>query len=576
MSFIDFDIDKCEECYKCLRTCPTKSISFNSHRRYIIEESCIKCGLCQMGCSSGALSIHLDIDIVRALVKKSGNVIVSLAPSFAGSFNMHHPNQMATALKKLGFSKVEETARGAEIVSMDYERIISEGTAPNLITSCCPSSNTLIEHYYPDAISQVIPVISPMIAHGYDIKSRYPEDSKIVFIGPCLAKKAEAMDYDDSIDYVITFRELEKWLEDENVDLKNLHGSSFDTPSTQRGKAYPLGGSLWRKDLKTRINPKYKYIHVDGIEACMDFLKSVESNEINGFCAELNICAGSCMNGPDIPKTAPGFYKRVSNLNKYIQRTSDNRKQEYYEVPIIIKNDYLFHTFTSKPSNQKFVSQEEIDEVLNEMGKITERDRIDCGACGYSTCYEKAVAVSRGYSDIHMCMDYLRKKAEGLQSIIFETSPNAICILDNDYCFVEINPSFRKFFNSDSIKIDYLPLTALVNHPLLAHAICSRQDLISKKIELEDTKQTFIVNLVQILEGRNHIAIFTDITEAQKTREEMERVKAETLLTCQEVIENQMRVAQEIASILGETTADTKIGLNKLKKLVLAESGDKN
>lgn len=576
MTFIEFDIDKCEECYKCLRVCPTKSISFNSHKRYIIEESCIKCGLCQMECSSGALSIHLDIDIVRSLVKNGNTAVVSLAPSFAGSFMMNHPNQMATALKELGFERIEETARGAEIVSLEYERIISAGNAPNLITSCCPSSNTLIEHYYPDAINQVIPVVSPMIAHGYDMKRRYSNDVKVVFIGPCLAKKAEAMDYENSIDYVITFRELEKWLEEENIDLKNLPKSAFDTPSTQRGKAYPLGGSLWRKDLKTRINPKYKYIHVDGIDACKDFLNSVESKEINGFCAELNICAGSCMNGPDMPDTSPGFYKRVSNLNNYIQRTRETQKQEFFDVPIMVDTKDLLHTFTAKPTREKPVTQEQIDKVLHDMGKLTERDRLDCGACGYPTCYEKAVAVSRGYSHIHMCMDYLRKKAEGLQSIIFETSPNGICILDSDYFFLEINPSFNRLFNKDFIDVEHLPITALVSHPLIDNAIRTGQDLKSRKLELEGSKQTFIVNLVRILEGRNHIAIFTDITEAEKTREEMERMKAETLHTCQEVIENQMRVAQEIASLLGETTADTKVGLNKLKKLVLSESGDKN
>lgn len=574
MKFIEFDVKKCDECYKCLRVCPTKAISFTKHSRYIINDLCIKCGLCQMQCDTGALSIHLDIQTVQAFIKSGKKVIASLAPSFAGAFQMNHPTQMATALKQLGFFKIEETARGAEIVSREYENIMAEGLSQNLITSCCPSSNTLIEHYYSEATDQVIPIVSPMVAHGYDIKKRYPEDIYVVFIGPCLAKKAEAVDFQNSIDAVITFKELEAWLDQEKIHLEGLVPSSFDTPATKRGKAYPLGGSLWKKDLKTRVNPKYTYIHVDGIDACKSFLESVSKGEISGFCAELNICAGSCLNGPDMPKCAPGLYKRMNLITQYVETSLSVPNEVFEATPISLDTEDLTHHFHYKGTALNQVNDDAVFGVLLEMGKYTLQDQLNCGACGYSTCYEKAVAVSKGHSDIHMCMDTLKKKAEGLQSIIFDTSPNAICILDNELRIQEVNPAFHKLFNSSRIKLNHWPITALVEHPIMEEILTCNCDHVSKKINLDSIDRTFFANVIKIFDGKNYVGIFTDVTETEKNRLEMERVKRETLSTCQEVIEHQMRVAQEIASLLGETTAETKLGLNKLKKLVLSDGGD--
>ncbi len=573
MKFIEFDAQKCDACFKCLRVCPTKAISFTKHSRTIIDDQCIKCGLCHMQCENGALTIKLDIHTVKSLVKSGKKVVASVAPSFAGAFKLTSPLQMATALKKIGFFAVEETARGAEIVSLEYEKVIAAGKKPNLITSCCPASNTLIEHYYAEAVEQVIPVVSPMIAHGYDIKSRYGSTTHTVFIGPCLAKKAEAVSYTGSIDAVITFRELEKWFMEEKVVLSELEAQPFETPSTKRGKAYPLGGSLWKKDLNTRINPDYKYIHVDGIEACTDFLKSITSGDITGFCAELNICPHSCINGPDMPVQAPKLYKRLSLLNAYVEQGTNAPTEIDDILPSTLTAGQLKHTFIAKASCLPMVNDDSVYEVLVEMGKYTKQDQLNCGACGYDTCYDKAIAVSKGYSDINMCMDTLRKKAESMQSIIFDTSPNAICILDADLRILEVNPAFNRLFNASKIKLTYWPIAALIDDAIIDDIKLPESEHLSKKMSVESIDKTFIANVIKIFDGKNYVGIFTDITDSEKNRRELERVKLETLTTCQEVIDHQMRVAQEIASLLGETTAETKIGLNKLKKLVLSEGG---
>lgn len=570
MKFIEFDHNKCDECFKCLRVCPTKAISFTKHHRKIIDDLCIKCGLCQMHCAPGALKIHLDLSAVKRALHQGKKVVASIAPSFAGAFELNHSGQMASVLKILGFYAVEETARGAEIISLEYEKVISANTHKNIITSCCPSSNYLIEHYYGEAIASVIPVISPMLAHGFDIKARYGDDTFVVFIGPCLAKKAEAIEISGSIDAVITFRELTSWIQEEQIDLYGLSNQNFDTPVSKRGRAYPLGGSLWREDLKTRIDPNYKYIHIDGIEACKTFLQAVEADEISGYCAELNICSGSCLNGPDMPHDAPNLYKRMSLITKHVETPPENSQAE----PYLLNPTVLVRSFYKRRDDAPAINDLEISEILLKMDKYTLKDQLNCGACGYTTCYEKAIAISRGHSDINMCLDTLRKKAESLQSIIFENSPNAICILDDDFRIQEVNPSFNHLFNASKIKLTHWPIMALIEDPIFDDIKNPVVEHISKKITLSSISRTFYSNMVKLNGGRIYVGIFTDITAYENSKEEFERVKEETLVTCQTVIDRQMRIAQEIASLLGETTAETKVGLNKLKKLVLTNGGE--
>lgn len=266
MRFLEFDKSKCDDCFKCLRACPTNAISFVGDKRDIIDELCIKCGLCQSHCTPGALKIHNDVPLVKKQIKQGRKVIASIAPSYVGVFNLSHPHQMVTALKKLGFYKVEETAFGAEIISRLYEEEISKSKNKNIITSCCPSSNYLIERYYPELISDIIPVVSPMIAHGKIIKEIEEDNPYVVFIGPCLAKKAEAEDVSGSIDSVITFSELDEWLKKENINFHALSPQNFDRISSSRGQAYPLGGSLFKSDLKTRFNDEFRYMKVEGID----------------------------------------------------------------------------------------------------------------------------------------------------------------------------------------------------------------------------------------------------------------------------------------------------------------------
>lgn len=556
MKFIEFHDSKCDECFKCLRYCPTKAISFTHDKRYIVDDLCIKCGQCLIHCKTGALVIHKDEHLIKRFLAGKDKVAVSLAPSYAGVFQMDHPRQMVSALRKLGFDYIEETARGAEIISRYYDEVIDTHDMKNIITSCCPSGMYLLQHNYGKITDQAIPVVSPMIAHGRDMKVRYGP-VKTVFIGPCIAKKAEASESPDAIDAVITFRELEAWLEEENIIISQLDLSDFDAVASKRGRAFPIGGDLKHAD------SSYHLMHLEGIEACNSFLEAVENDEIQNFCAELNICQGGCLNGPEIPLQAPNQFKRRDKLIAHVMKVEDH---DLEVTDIELTKQFKDMTYVNQT-----VDENKVYNVLMDMGKYSESDQLDCGACGYSSCFDKAVAVVKGHSDIDMCMERLKHKVESLQSIIFDNSPNAICILDLEQRIKDINPSFNKLFNEDKIKLDGWPIHAVIGSDIFDKLRLPDLDHISQKQYLESVDKTFVMNLIKLHAGNTYVGIFTDITYEEHSKEEMMKMKSRTLDTVQEVISKQMRVAQEIASLLGETTAETKIGLNKLRDIVLGE-----
>lgn len=574
MSFIDFDKEKCDECYKCLRNCPTKAIAFMGDRREIINELCIKCGKCQVICPQGALQIARDIDKVKEALRSNKRVVVSLAPSFASAFSMDDPSQVVTALKYLGFTHVEETAIGAEVVSQAYEHFIENGDQKNLITTSCPSANYLVEQYYPESIPYMLPLVSPMIAHGKLLKERF-SDAYVVFIGPCMAKKVEAEGFQHRgvIDAVITFDELHDWFCESHVNLKDLTPTPFDHISTKRGCAYPLGGSLFKSDFRTRINHQYKYVRVDGINECNDILKAMKKGALDHYCIEINICNGSCINGPGMPEDGTCHFEREMRLHQYVdtkKTLKEARKKNRFEFEHLD----LAKTFEAKNICYDIASEEDLQQALIRMGKYTKQDQLNCGACGYDTCREKARAVVMGISDGQMCMPYLRQKAESMQSVIFDSTPNSIVILDQDLMIRDVNPAFDRSFNPEGSPVKNFPIAAFLDEELFASVASTGKNILGQRVQFPSIHKTFIVNIVRLDNEKLILGILADITQAEKNQIELMRVKRETVVACQEVIEKQMRVAQEIASLLGETTAETKVNLNRLKDIVLSDEGD--
>lgn len=566
MNFINFSKDKCNDCYKCIRTCSTKAISVLGDREEIDQDRCISCGECYVICEKDALSIKDKVEDVKQALASNKKVVVSLAPSFPGAFSFEKGEQMVAALKKLGVYAVEETAIGADLVIGAYEEYTKTSNLENLISTCCPSSNYLIEKYYPELIKYMIPIASPMIVHGKLLRKKYGSDVYVVFIGPCIAKKVEATEYEGVIDSVLTFVELKQWFENKEMNLNEMPLESFDGRANHKGQEIPCGIAL-----SADKNRKYEKMVVSGIERCKEILESLRKGDIDGIFLEVLSCAGGCIDGTGMPKDSTNYYVRSKRIKDYIK---NSEKPVISSENIPLKSDETTKSLPVQQVHHHNSTEEEVNEVLKSMGKVKKDDILNCNACGYGTCTELAESILRGTSHVNMCLPFMREKAESLKNVIFDNSPNSIFMLGFDLTVKEFNPSSEKIFNIKAQDIKGKRIAKIISEDIFKQVLETKISVIGKRIEYAKYGVILIANIIYLEKESILLVIMFDVTTAEKNKQELIRVKENTLNVAQAVIDKQMRVAQEIAGLLGETTAETKVALTRLKNIVIEERGD--
>ena len=551
--YLDFKEAKCKNCYKCLKTCPVKAIRIENNQAKIIEERCILCGHCTLECPQNAKMVHSDVDYVLSLLRKD-KVIASVAPSFITNYNLKSFKAFDGALRKLGFEFSQETARGAKDVTDKYSEILDKGEYRNLITSCCPAINTMIELYYPEALKYLAPVDSPVIAHAKMLKSEYP-DHKIVFIGPCLAKKKECHD-SGIIDAVLTFEELELLFKENNIDF--IEEDINEDEVYNKARFYPINRGIIKSFDK--LNDKYVYISVDGIYRAIKAIEEIQNLE-NVFL-EINACESSCIGGPC--RVNHDYITANAKLRDYVNSRKE-KKDNVVEVNID-------HEYTNKYINDE-VDEDKIIEILNKTGKYKPEDELNCGACGYNSCRQKAWAVAKGYADINMCLPYMRGKAENLSFEMMKSSPYGIIVIDNNSLISDINKKAKDLLKISLINKNEESIMSYLADPGIMESIVNKNNILEKRINIDE--ETYVdYSLTYIGEQDVFIMVMKDITSRINYLKEIEKVKDDTLAVTDEVVKKQMRVAQQIASLLGETTAETKVALNNLKKYLKEEDDE--
>ena len=559
MGILQFKKANCKNCYKCVRNCPVKAIRVIDHQAQIVEEDCILCGRCTVVCPQNAKEDIGCLSQVRQIIAQGKEVVAAVAPSFTAYFNGCDWQVFAAAMKQLGFSQVFETAEGAFLVKSEYERLLQSGTDGPVISTCCSTVNQYVQKYLPAAIPFMAPVVTPLRAVTRLIRQRCP-GATVVFLSPCISKKTETVSLGcgDGPDFDLTFDELDDWLRENNITL----GRSKISSPTKLSRMFPVTGGIVRTMTK---EPGWRYLAVDGMEDCIAALQDAVDGKLKHCFIELSACEGACVGGPAFLKRD----KRIAVSVADVQDSALDGTDDDFEVPETIAME---STMRSTPVYRPEPSAEQLEKILRRMGKNSTDDELNCGICGYSTCREKAKAVFLGRADIDMCLPYMKEKAESYSDKIVGVSPNAIVTVGRDLRVKQINQAACDIF-----------------------AIRKREDIIGYPVSRildefdfvrmlsgdgrQSTNYTYLsdynVYLEQVFlcdEDREIVTcIMKDVTQSRQKKNHIRQVKLRTASMADEIVEKQMRIAHEIASLLGETVAETKVAVNDLKNTILMD-----
>ena len=569
MSVIGLKKANCKNCYKCLKVCPVKSIRVVNEQAQIIDDDCLLCGTCLANCPQNAKTLTSSLDQVKEMLASGEKVAVSLAPSFLGSFSLEKPGQMAAALKKLGFCAVSETAQGAAYVTAQYHDLMVENKMKNIITTCCPSINRLIELYHPEVVEYMAPVVSPMIASARLIKQALGKGVKVVFVGPCIAKIDEAADirHDTDVDAVLTFEDIEQWFREEGIVPGQCEDASFLNASSKILRMYPVTSGIL-ESLKARGDcNNYRMITVDGIQECIALFSSMAKGELDHCVVEVNACKGGCVNGPAKTKGEETRFRAALDVENYAREDAGDYPAVDEEIP-------MGKRFFDRSRHEKLPDEDTIRSILAKIGKESPEQELNCGACGYNSCREKAIAVYLNKAELTMCVPYMKERAESLSNYVLSETPNITIMVDDEMNIIEFNKAAEECFKISRREALEKGLFELIDSSDFQFVLETKQPITNKKVHYKEYGITTEQSIIYIDKQNIVMGIFKDITKEEREQENLYDLRVETMEMAQKVIDKQMVAAQQIASLLGETTAETKVTLTKLKNMIVFDGDE--
>lgn len=400
-------LDRCKRCYSCIRECPAQAIKVIGGQARVISERCIACGHCVTVCSQDAKMIESSIDLVTMEILPTKKAVAIVAPSFAASFPEDY-FKVPSALRKIGFQQVVETAFGADLISSYYSEQLKGEDKKTIISSACPAVNNYIEKYHPELVPKIAKVVSPMIAVGKYLKQNLGEQTPIVFIGPCVAKKSEyrSEEVEGIIDAVITFTELKEIFHKYSINFNKLEESDFDPPHAYLGKSFPLAGGLLKTANISGDILEKEIIVVEGKKKVLEIIQEISENKINAKFVDILFCEG-CISGPSIDSEL-NYYSRREKVINYIDKKMLSIDRQLWKSNLYNSRNIDFsREFHNRDQRRPYPSEERIKEILAETNKFSTKDELNCGACGYSTCRQYAVAIAKDLAEKEMCLPYL-------------------------------------------------------------------------------------------------------------------------------------------------------------------------
>ncbi|PKQ64218.1 hypothetical protein BZG02_05190 [Labilibaculum filiforme] len=549
----------CQDCYKCIRECELKAIKVLNNAAQILHSDCIYCGACVLVCPVSAKKLRDDVKKVKSLLHRNKNVIVSLAPSFVTEFPNLSDQQMVFALQALGFAHVSETALGAQEVSKQVSKFIANNESGVYISSACPSVVEMICKHYPQYRNNITPFLSPLLTHAKYLKKTYGEGTPVVFIGPCIAKKTESDEFPELLDAVLTFSDIRKWFEEENIDPylfgEEKNAEVFVPGKAGKGALYPIDGGMIMGVKNNTTATDAVCMTFSGISTIQSVLKDLDKYKKSDILfLELLACSGGCVNGPGTDKSYSTAIKRLEVIKR-------QNKEEGFEIETDFSLERNFNSIEAVKKNSH--SSNRIKEALSRIGKYSEKDEMNCGGCGYNSCKEFAAAMLEDRSEPNMCVSYMRKIAFDKSAALLSKIPSGVVIVNQELKIREANLSFAKMMGSEIEEL-YEAIPGLVDadlhkiapfYKLFSSALSTGIDNLEKDIRFGN--KMFHITIFSIHKHKIVGAILRDMSQPFIQREEV-------ISRAKSVNKKNLETVQKIAYLLGENASETEEMLNSI------------
>ncbi len=548
---------ECQDCFKCIRECPVKAIKVENACAAVIPQLCLSCGHCVEVCPNGAKHVRDDLARAKQLLKEKEQVFVSLAPSFISEFPEIPTPAIIRALKKLGFAGVSETALGAERVSASAAKLLQDRTPRVIISTACPVVVEFVRKYHPQFAQCLTPYVSPVLAHCQLLRETYGPSIGIVFFSPCIGKKIEADKHSDLLDVALTFEDLRRWLNQDQVTFDTVagNGESFVPRSAKEGALYPIDGGMVAGIKAGCAVMESDCMAFSGIRNIQRALAGLNDMKLtHPIFLELLACEGGCVNGPKAGQRDATAWKRykVIHYSSYPQA----------EIP---RKDGAprWEGLSAEPVPVREYSDAIVKQALQTVGKYAPEDELNCGGCGYDNCREFAKALIDEKAEKVMCVAYMRKLAQKKTNALMENVPSAIVLVDEELRIIECNFNFARILGP-SVEKAYKRLPGLEGtylreiapfYSLFKTVLDKGEDILNHDLR---HKQSFLhCDVFSIEKHRVVCGIFQDVTKPTIHKEAM-------IQKAQDVIKKNLATVQQIAYLLGENAAESEVILKSI------------
>lgn len=557
---------QCQDCYKCVRNCMVKTIKIEHGCATVMPEGCIFCGNCVNVCPHNAKRVRDDLIRARRIVAGRRPVYCSIAPSYLSAFPDVTSAQMVHALKSLGFAGVSETALGAQEVSAHVAEMMKADPPRVMISSACPAIVAYIQRHRPEHMSRLTPLLSPMLTHAQMLKNKYGSSAAVVFIGPCIAKKLEADAHPDLIEAALTFDDLREWAKTDKIDFHSRLAMPDDVFVPERasdGAIYAIDGGMIAGVRGNAPVTDWTLMSFSGMTSVQSALAGLEDLHPDGsVLLELLACEGGCVNGPRLGRKASTVTKRYEVLRRSVYEPA-----QVPRVPIMPPPDSAESTIATPAPPRPRATPEQVREVLRLVGKQSRDDELNCGGCGYDSCFDFGEALLAGKAEQSQCVTYMRQLAHKKANALIQKMPAAVVIVDQSLKIVEHNVAFVQLVGQTTPKqlaptppsLTTFEGAALPNvvpfHRLFASVLRSGEDILDRDVRYRDT----ILHL-SIFNIEKHCLVGGILQDVTKPSVQKEQVKKKA----KEVIRKNLETVQKIAFLLGENASESEITLNTI------------